>query len=546
MALTLRHVSRRLRRYFEAHPITIIKDQLIKQVLNKADTSGRLAPYFVELAAYNVTYEPRSAIKGQVLADFINEIPVGSDDVMPRQTQYTVDHDKDYKEEWVLYTDGASSAKGSCTGLVLISPTKTEYTYALRLNFESNNNQAEYEALLAGLRIAKKIGNIPRNKNQKADVLSKLASVAFNHLTKEVLVETLDMPSTDMKEINAVVEEEGETWMTPIVNCLERGIWPEDQHEARALRMKIGQYVMEEGVLFKRSYLMPMLRCVGPLQANYVIREIHMGACSMHLKARSVVAKAIRQGYYWPTMHRDAREEIRKCDSCQIHSPIPKLPKTLMTSIMAPWPFFQWGMDVLGPLPEAPGKLRFVIVAVDYFTKWIEAKPLAKTTGKEVKKFVWDNIVCRYGLPKIIVTDNGTNFIHDPFKSWCKKLNITQINTAVAHPQANGLVERANRSLMEGIKTRLGRERKGWVEELPNVLWAYRTSLKTSNGETPYSLTFGSEAVIPAEIGMPTHRTMMIKEGNGNEEEMRLNLDLLTERREAAAIREARYKMKVE
>nr|GFB22835.1 putative ribonuclease H-like domain-containing protein [Tanacetum cinerariifolium] len=133
-------------------------------------------------------------------------------------------------------------------------------------------------------------------------------------------------------------------------------------------------------------------------------------------------------------------------------------------------PFFQWGMDVLGSLSEAPGKVRFVIVAVDYFTKWIEAKPLAKTTGKEVKKFVWDNIVCRYGLPKIIVTDNGTNFIHDPFKSWCKKLNITQINTAVAHPQANGLVERANKSPMEGIKTRLGRERKGWVDELPNVL----------------------------------------------------------------------------
>ncbi|GKG42606.1 reverse transcriptase domain-containing protein, partial [Tanacetum coccineum] len=92
----------------------------------------------------------------------------------------------------------------------------------------------------------------------------------------------------------------------------------------------------------------------------------------------------------------------------------------------------------------------------------------------------------------------------------------------------------------------LGRERKGWVDELPNVIWAHRTSLKTSNGETPYSLTFGSEAVIPAEIGMPTHRTMMVKEGEGNEEEMRLNLDLQMERREAAAIREARYKMKME
>ncbi|GKD63993.1 reverse transcriptase domain-containing protein [Tanacetum coccineum] len=341
-SLALRHISRGLRRYFEAHPITVITNQPIKQILNKADTSGRLAPDFVELAAYNITYEPHSAIKGHILLDFINEVSVGSKTIVPRQNQYTIDHQKDCKEEWVLYIDGALSAKGSGVGLVLISPTKMEYNIRAEANFDSTNQ-----------------------------------------------------PSCSGRR--------GETWMTPIINCLEKGVWPEDQNEARALRMKMSQYVMEEGVIFKRSYLMPMLRCVGPLQANYVIPEIHIRACIMHLKARSVVAK---------------------------------------------------GMDVLGPLPEAPGKVRFVIVAVDYFTKWIEAKPLAKTAGKE-------------------------------------------INTAVAHPQANDLVERANRSLMEGIKTRLGRERKGWVDELPNVLWAHRTSLKTSNGETPYSLTFGSEAVIP-------------------------------------------------
>nr|GEY82025.1 reverse transcriptase domain-containing protein [Tanacetum cinerariifolium] len=99
---------------------------------------------------------------------------------------------------------------------------------------------------------------------------------------------------------------------------------------------------------------------------------------------------------------------------------------------------------------------------------------------------------------------------------------------------------------MEGIKTRIGRERKGWVDELPNVLWDHRTSLKTSNGETPYSLTFRSEAIILAKIGMPMYWTMMIKDGNDNEEEIRLNINLLTERREAAVIQEARYKIKME
>ncbi|GJX45950.1 reverse transcriptase domain-containing protein [Tanacetum coccineum] len=265
----------------------------------------------------------------------------------------------------------------------------------------------------------------------------------------------------------------------------------------------------------------------------------------MHIEVRSVMAKAIRQGYYWLTMHSDARNVMQKCDSCQVHASVPRHPKTLMTSIMAPWPFYQWGMDILGPIPQASGKLKFVIVAIDYFTKWIEAKPLARITRKDVKKFVWDNIVCRFGLPRIIVTDNGTHFCNNPFKGWCKSLNIKQMNTAVAHPQANGLVERANKSLMEGIQASLGRQRAGWVDELPNVLWAHRTSLKQSNGETPFSLTYGSEVVIPAEIGMLTHRTMMIREDE-NEDELRLNMDLLQERREATTIREAKYKTKME
>ncbi|GJR97222.1 reverse transcriptase domain-containing protein, partial [Tanacetum coccineum] len=356
-----------------------------------------------------------------VLEDFLNEIPVCDNALVPRETTYTKEDQKDRQEEWMLFTDGASSLKGSGAGLVLISPTKTEYTYALRLTFDSTNNQAEYEALLVGLRIAKKMG------------------------------------------VQALSEE---------------GTWPEDENAARELRMKISQYVIEEGVLFKRSYLMPMLRCVGPLQANYVIREIHMGACSMHMKPRLVVAQAIRQGYYWPTMHKDAREEIRKCDSCQIHASVPRMPKTLMTSIMAPWPFFQWGMDVLGPLPEALGKVKYVIVAIDYLTKWIEAKPLAKTTRKEVKKFVWDNIVCS-----------------------CTSSSKWPSRKREPKPH-------------ERHKNAPGKRKE--------------------------------RLVIPAEVGMPTHRTMMIKDGKDNDEKIRLNLDLLTERREVATIREARYKMKVE
>ncbi|GJR18281.1 reverse transcriptase domain-containing protein [Tanacetum coccineum] len=461
--------------------------QYVSRTLNESERNYVLVENLALSLVHMTRRLRRNVVKGQVLADFITE-KLGEEPPEEYFRAPRVTPKKDVTEEWILFTDGASSSKGSGAGLVLIGPSGIEHTYAIRLTFDSINNEAEYEALLAGLRIAKQmnvqrlearvnsklvvsqingsyvsssdnmmnylakakeyiayfksfsIKNIPRNQNQKADVLSKLALVALNHLTKEVLVEVLNERSTERKEISTIVMEEGDNWMTPIIRCLEKGIWLEDKNEARNLRVKINQYAMENSVLFKKSYLVPMLRCV-----------VH----------------------YKQTMLSDAKKEIHKCDSCQIHSAVPKLPKTFMNSIMAPWPFYQWGINILGPLPQASGRIKF-------------------------------------GLPRIIVTNNDTQFVNDSFKSWCTRLNVQQMNISVAHPQANRL-----------------------------------TSIKTSNGETPFSLAYGSKAVIPTEIGMPTYRTIMIKEGL-NEEEIRLNLDLLTERWELAAIREARYKTKLE
>nr|GEV54029.1 reverse transcriptase domain-containing protein [Tanacetum cinerariifolium] len=327
-----------------------------------------------------------------------------------------------------------------------------------------------------------------------------------------VLVETLKGKSIQEKEVTTVVEEDGPTWMRPIIEYLKEGTLPGDRKEARKLRIKARQYELLEGVLYRRSFVTPWLRCVGPLQADYVIREIHEGSCSMHAGPRFVVAKAIWLGYYWPMMHRDALDMICACNDCQIH--------------------------------QGPGKVKFLIVAIDYFTKWIEAKAMETITGNQVKKFVWDNIVCRFGLPGEIVSDNGKQFSDNPFKDWCDKLNITQRFALVNHPQSNGLIERANRSLGEGIKARLGEGNKKSIEELPHVLWAYRTMIKSSHGDTPFSLTCGIEVVIPAEIGMPIYYTATVDVVH-NDEELRLNLDLLEERHECAAIREAKAKLKM-
>ncbi|GJX38838.1 reverse transcriptase domain-containing protein [Tanacetum coccineum] len=244
---------------------------------------------------------------------------------------------------------------------------------------------------------------------------------------------------------------------------------------------------------------------VGPSQANYVLREIHEGSCSMHAGTRSVVAKALRTGYYWPTMHKDARALIKACQECQVHKPVPRNPQERLNPITSPWPFYKWGIDIAGPFPEGPDKVKFLIVAMDYFTKWIEAKPVATITGNQVKKFVWENIVCRFGLPGEIISDNGKQFRDNPFRDWCEKLCIQQHFAFVKHPQTNGLVERANRSLGGRNKSKIG------------------------NGDTLFSLTYGTEAVIPAEIGMPTFRTAEVDVAE-NDEALEINLELLEEK----------------
>ncbi|GJV89181.1 reverse transcriptase domain-containing protein [Tanacetum coccineum] len=426
--------------------------------------------------------------------------------------------EEELRDPWTLFTDGSSCVDGSEDGLILTNLEGAEFTYTLRFKFDATNNEAEYEALIADLRIAEQIGvknlqtnvdshlvanqvnesyiakepgmiqyleklktlsssfkkisikQVPRSENKKADALSKIASTSFAHLTKQVLFEELNEKFINKAEVLAVVEEEEDTWMTLIYSYLTEETLFAEKEKARAIQRKSGRYAVINGVLYKKSYLGPWLRCVGPIQANYVLREIYEGSCSMHAETRSVVAKAIQTGYYWPTIHVDARKLIRECQDCQ-------------------------GIDIAGPFPKGPGKVKFLIVAMDYFTKWIKAKPVGTITVK--------------------------------------------------HAQANGLVERENRSLGERIKARLDERSKDWTEDIPHVSWAHHTMIKSSNGDTPFSFTYGTKIVIPAEIGMPTLRTAEIDMVQ-NDEALEINLDLLEERREQAAIREARSKEKME
>jgi hypothetical protein len=138
------------------------------------------------------------------------------------------------------------------------------------------------------------------------------------------------------------------------------------------------------------------------------MKEIHARLCGSHIGSRPLLGKVFRQGFYWPKAALDAAELVQKCEGCQKCARDQKQPSSLTQLIQPTWPLQRWGLDLLGPLPPAQGNLKYVVVAVEYFSKWIEEKPLATITSITVQKFFWQNIVCRFGVPKAITVDNIT------------------------------------------------------------------------------------------------------------------------------------------
>ena len=174
----------------------------------------------------------------------------------------------------------------------------------------------------------------------------------------------------------------------------------------------------------------------------------------------------------------------------------------------------------MGPFPTTIRQLKFLVVGIDYFTKWVKVKALATIMEKNVRNFVWRNIIRRYNILRVLVSDNGKQFENDAFRFVCSQLGIRNHYSSPAHPQANGQIEVMNRSLLKIIKTQLDGAKGIWLEELPSILWAYRTAARTPTRETPFRLTYGSEAVILVEVGLISYR-MENNDESRNDEAMR-------------------------
>jgi ribonuclease HI len=326
LLLALVIAARKLWPYFQSHKIVVLTNHPLRKAMNKPDAAGRLIQWAVELSEFDIEYRPRQAIKAQALADFIAEFTVAEEEPSEEKPN----------KKWEVEIDGSSVKGAGGVGVVFKTPEGHLLKHFVRLQYPTTNNEAEYEALLTGLRIAKELGattlrvqsdsqlivgqvngeyeakeermakylnfvkkiihvfdevilvQVPREQNTEADTLAKLAS---SEETTNQQIKVPYSPSHMQREVSPI--DVSNSWMTPITKCLEEGTLPTDPVEARKLKVRSARFVLIHGVLYKRGFSFPYLRCLDKPEAEYVMREVHEGICGNHSGARSLVHKLV-------------------------------------------------------------------------------------------------------------------------------------------------------------------------------------------------------------------------------------------------------------
>jgi hypothetical protein len=335
-------------------------------------------------------------------------------------------------------------------------------------------------------------------------------------------------------------------WRQPFIDYLSEQKVPSDKNLAEQLIRRAKSYVLVRDKLYRRRASSGVLmKCVPRQEGKDILEEIHKGVCGNHASSRTLVSKAFRRAFYWPTALGDAEELVKRCQGCQYFAKQQHVPAYKLVTIPPTWPFACWGLDMIGPLPTAPGGFNRVLVAIDKFTKWIEVKPVTCPKADRVLDFL-DELVHRYGLPHRIIIDLGSNFNNHQFWEYYENSGIDIRYVSVAHPWANGQVERANGMVLDALKKRLhdATYTKGgkWIKELPNALWGLRTQPSKPTGQSPYFLVYGSEAILPTDVMWESPAVEYYDEGI-SEDSRRVDIDELEEACCAALVQSATWRV---
>jgi len=213
---------------------------------------------------------------------------------------------------------------------------------------------------------------------------------------------------------------------------------------------------------------------------------------------KTTAHKILRARYYWPSLFSDVFSFVKSCDRCQRFEGKQQLKSLPLKPIQAKGPFQQWGLDCIGEInPHSSGQHRWILVATDYFTKWIEAIPTRKVDHNVVMKFLTENIFTRFGCPHKLVIDNAVAFTAKELVEMCDSMGIKLVHSTSYYPQGNGLAESSNKSLIRIIKKLLEDNKKNWDSKLKYALWANRVTIKKSTSNSPFRLVYGTEAMFP-------------------------------------------------
>jgi hypothetical protein len=205
---------------------------------------------------------------------------------------------------------------------------------------------------------------------------------AESEFQQEVFFETIKAPSVELLEraVLAISPVHSEDWRTEIISFLQGNCFSDDEVYNKRMEARTRPYAIIEGELYKRRVCSPLLKCLSRTEGIELMKEIHAGFCGSHIGSRPLLGKVFKQGFYWPKAASDAADLVQKCENCKKCARDQKQPSSLTQLIQPTWPLQRWGLDLLGPLSPAQGNLKYVVVAVEYFSKWIEAKPLATIT----------------------------------------------------------------------------------------------------------------------------------------------------------------------
>ena len=313
------------------------------------------------------------------------------------------------------------------------------------------------------------------------------------------------------------ISSEEKSEYSEIVSYLVNRTYPTglSREEKSVFQNKVAPYTIIQGILFRIGANEQLKRCLEKQERKKVMRALHSGPSGGHFAAATTANRIRSAGYWWPYLVRDLRAYVGSCDQCQRTGAPAFRNHWPLTPILPISPFEKWGIDFVGLInPVSTRRNRYIILATDYATKWVEARPTRKNDTAMAATFLFEEIMMRFGHPLEIVSDRGTHFLNDVICDITTKYLINHRKTTPYNPKANGLTERANGIIGKVLNKLVAAHKTDWDLKLPSAVHTYNTSEKMTTRRNPYFLVFGQVAVHGIELDIETHRIIAARTGD--------------------------------